>query len=181
MMIYESYGILVREIEQKDELLLVSWLSNPRVLQYYEGRDRPHNLEMVRESFFVDDEECRCIVEYHGKPIGYIQFYQLDADTMNDYGYYNSAEKVYGMDQFIGETAYWNQGIGTKLIKSMVDYLSRHKGADKIVMDPQTWNERALACYAKCGFKKVKLMKEHEKHEGIYRDCWLIQYSNNDG
>lgn len=81
------------------------------------------------------------------------------------------------MDQFIGETEYWNKGIGTKFVKSMIDYLINYEKADRIVMDPQAWNERAIACYKKCRFEKVKLLKEHEKHEGRHRDCWLIEYS----
>lgn len=45
-----------------------------------------------------------------------------------------------------------------------------------VVMDPQTWNKRAIRCYEKCGIKKVKILPEHEFHEGRYRDCWLIEY-----
>jgi aminoglycoside 6'-N-acetyltransferase len=58
----------------------------------------------------------------------------------------------------------------------MVDYLINTKRADKVVMDPQTWNERAIQCYEKCGFRKVKLLPKHEFHEGDYRDSWLIEY-----
>jgi aminoglycoside 6'-N-acetyltransferase len=177
MLLYRTYEITVRKLEMKDEELLVSWLSNPKLLEYYEGRDRPHDVVMVRKHFYMDDDETRCIFEYHRKPIGYIQFYQLEEESRNEYGYNNSDVRIYGMDQFIGETEYWNKGIGTKLVKSMIDYLINYNKADKIVMDPQAWNERAIACYEKCGFKKVKLLKEHEKHEGRHRDCWLIEYS----
>lgn len=83
------------------------------------------------------------------------------------------------MDQFIGETEYWGRGIGTKLIQSMIKYLTEQRIASKIVMDPQTWNERALHVYEKCGFVKKQLLKEHELHEGKYRDCWLIEYTHN--
>jgi len=175
--IYKTDEIAVRRLEESDAGLLVTWLSNPNVLEYYEGRDRPHNMDMVKEQFYVDDDENRCIVEYGNKPIGYIQFYQLDKQSRVEYGYSTSDEVIFGTDQFIGEVEYWNQGIGQKLVASMVDYLVKHEKADRVVMDPQAWNERALACYVKCGFKKVKLMKEHEKHEGVYRDCWLIEYS----
>lgn len=58
----------------------------------------------------------------------------------------------------------------------MVEYLIEQKQADIVVMDPQTWNERAIRCYEKCGFKKVKIMPKHEFHEGEYRDCLLIEY-----
>jgi aminoglycoside 6'-N-acetyltransferase len=177
MLIYKTTEITVRKLEQADEDLLVAWLSNSVLLEYYEGRDRPHDLDMVREDFYKNDEETRCIVEYEGKPIGYIQFYPLDEDSRVAYGYVKRDEKIFGTDQFIGEIEYWNKGIGKKLVKSMVEYLINNKKADKVVMDPQTWNERAIACYEKCGFKKVKLLKENEKHEGQLRDCWLIEYS----
>ncbi|MEH1834506.1 MAG: GNAT family protein [Nostoc sp.] len=34
-------------------------------------------------------------------------------------------------------------------------------------------NPRAIRCYEKCGFVKVKLLPAHELHEGEYSDCWL--------
>ncbi|HEX7064538.1 MAG TPA: GNAT family N-acetyltransferase [Bacillales bacterium] len=176
-MIYKTDEITVRKLEKEDEQLLVAWLSDPQVLQFYEGRDRPHDLEMVREHFYVDDELHRCVFEFAGKPIGYIQFYPLEKEFRRKYGYLNKDEKIYGMDQFIGETKYWDQGIGKKLGKSMIEHLTNREKIDKIAMDPQTWNERAIACYEKCGFKKIKRLKEHEKHEGRYRDCWLMEYS----
>ena len=36
MLVYEAGPITVRELEEKDEWSLASWLSNPDVLQYYE-------------------------------------------------------------------------------------------------------------------------------------------------
>ena len=39
-------------------------------------------------------------------------------------------------------------------------------GAEAIAMDPKVNNERAIKCYEKSGFKKVKILKEHELHEG---------------
>lgn len=176
MLIYKTSEITVRELEKTDENLLVTWLSNPLLLEYYEGRDRPHDLRMVREHFYPIDYETRCIVEFKEKRIGYIQFYPLDEASREEYGYEKPEEKIYGTDQFIGEVDYWNKGIGKKLVKSMVEYLVNRKQVDRVVMDPQTWNERAIACYEKCGFKKVKLLEEYEKHEGHLRDCWLIEY-----
>jgi aminoglycoside 6'-N-acetyltransferase len=147
------------------------------VLQYYEGRDHPHDFEMVRESFFRDDDETRCIVEFDSLAIGYIQFYELDNEEKTKYGYTDMKEKIYGTDQFIGEVHYWNLGIGKILVSSMVDYLIKVLDARKIVMDPQSWNARAIACYEKCGFIKVKLLPKHEWHEGELRDCWLMEFS----
>lgn len=175
--VYQTEEITVRLLEPEDELILVRWLSDPEVLQYYEGRDQPHDLDQVRAHFYhQEDEASRCIVEYGGRPIGYIQFYELEPEERAAYGYTDSDEIIYGTDQFIGETDCWNRGIGTQLVQSMKSYLTYERHARKIVMDPQAWNERALACYEKCGFRQVKRLPQHELHEGQMRDCWLMEY-----
>ncbi len=178
-MLFQKENLRVRELEWDDKYLLSKWLTNPEILQYYEGRDNPFDVEKVEQKFFGEEADTtRCIIEFEEVSIGYIQFYEVDEDERRTYGYGDSSEIIYGMDQFIGESAYWNKGFGTQLVRAMVAYLNEEKGADRIVMDPQTWNERAIRCYEKCGFEKVKLLPEKELHEGEYRDCWLIELRN---
>jgi aminoglycoside 6'-N-acetyltransferase len=175
--VYKKDQITVRQITEADQHHLAVWLSNPELLQYYEGRDLPHDLEMVRERFYQKVDKTRCIVEYEGQAIGYIQFYLLNEESRQEYEYTDADGIIYGTDQFSGDPAYWKRGIGKKLVSSMVDYLVHQRKADKVVMDPQAWNARALSCYAQCGFRKKKLLIEHELHEGKLRDCWLIEYA----
>jgi aminoglycoside 6'-N-acetyltransferase len=166
----------IRTLLEEDAPHLVKWLSDPQVLQYYEGRDRAHDLELVMKHFYEDrDEITQCIVMFEGKDIGYIQYYPISEEECDTYGYKDEDGVIFGMDQFIGETDFWNQGIGTTLITCMRDYITS-LGVDIIVMDPQAWNHRALRCYEKCGFRKLKYLPEHEWHEGSKRDCWLIEY-----
>lgn len=174
-MFYQNERISIRLLEEKDIAVMAKWLSDPRVLEYYEGRDNPHDEQLV-ESHFLNrqDETGRCIVEYEGKAIGYIQFYPVLAEEREIYGY-GSQEKIFGTDQFIGEPDYWNKGIGTDLMGLIKHYLFDSLGADRIVMDPQAENKRAIACYEKCGYRKIKLIEKHEMHEGEMRDCWLME------
>ena len=178
MIYFEHERLMVRQAISEDALLISKWLSDPEVLEYYEGRDCPHDEQMVRTIYFAEeDETAKCIVEYDGHPIGYVQFYQLGNEERVEYGYTKIEEVIYGTDQFIGEPIYWNKGIGSILVKSMVNFLLMEKGADRIVMDPQSVNYRAISCYEKCGLIKVKLLEKHEKHEGEMRDCWLMEYT----
>jgi aminoglycoside 6'-N-acetyltransferase len=178
MLIYQTESLTVRQLENSDKPLLLAWLNDPLVLTYYEGRDRPLTNEKLEEHFYQEDDDAvRCIIEYQNKPIGYIQFYEVTEDERSEYGYTDPTEKIYGTDQFIGEPAYWGKGIGKQLVTSMLDYLSSVKQADRVVMDPQQWNVRAITCYERCGFKKVKELPAHEMHEGQMRDCWLVEYS----
>ena len=179
MIIYTSSSIKVRELEESDQTLLIKWLNDPNILTYYGGRDRPHDLSMVIEDFYKEEEHVvRCIIEYDHTPIGYIQYYPLDAEGCEEYGFLkNEDEAIFATDQFIGEADYWNKGIGKQLVLSMINFLTAQLNADRIVMDPQEWNIRAITCYERCGFKKIKLLKNHELHEGKLRDCWLMEYS----
>lgn len=158
--------LTIRSLRKEDANHLAKWLSNPSVLEYYEGRDQPFTIEKVMETFFLEEEGLsRYIFTLEEKPIGYIQTYTVEDEKV----------KTFGMDQFIGETDYWNKGIGTLLIHTMVNYLATQKSAPRIIMDPQASNKRAIRCYEKCGFEKVKLLPKHEFHEGEFRDCWLIE------
>lgn len=170
--------LIVRSVELSDKKLLVKWLSDNEVLQYYEGRDKPFNEKLVEEKFYKNNiNVTKCIIEYYGKPIGYIQYYIVDEKECEEYGYLDFKGTIFGTDQFIGESNHWNQGIGKELMKLIVMFLSTDKGAEKIVLDPQTWNERAINCYEKSGYRKVKLLPKHELHEGELKDCWLMEYN----
>ncbi|MBZ9687454.1 acetyltransferase [Clostridium estertheticum] len=169
--------LTIRSLERDDKHLIVKWLSDNQVLQYYEGRGNPHNENMVEEKFYSEDiYETRCIIEYFQTPIGYIQFYPISEEDREKYGYVTFQDTIFGTDQFIGETKYWGQGIGKVLMESMINFLITVKGAKKIILDPQSWNQRAIKCYEKSGFIKVKLLPNHELHEGELKDCWLMEY-----
>lgn len=169
-------GLRVRSLEASDVQDLCRWLSDPAVLEFYEGRDRPLDPETARRLYLTKqgDPVTGCIVEWDGIPIGFAQFYPLDAATKTAFGY-SAAERIFGMDQFIGAPARWNQGIGTRLATAMVEYLRTALGATRVVVDPRAENLRAIRCYEKSGFRKLKMLSAHEMHEGRLRDCWLME------
>ncbi|MDO3410512.1 GNAT family N-acetyltransferase [Saccharibacillus sp. CPCC 101409] len=177
MILFDQRGIALRTLEPGDERLLLKWLTDPLVLEWYGGRDQPYDSERVREDFYDEDsgEEVRGIVLHEGRPIGYMQFYPLEDEERGEYGYSGDPSVIYGMDQFIGEPDCRDRGIGSRLIAEAANYLFTEKRADKLVMDPQVRNERALRVYEKNGFVRVKRLESRELHEGVYEDCWLIE------
>lgn len=178
MIICKNEKITIRELEKQDAKLLLKWLSDPQVLEYYEGRDYSFDAQMVNDKFYtLNLSKTRCIIEYCDRPIGYLQFYPLDEEDCVEYGYEISSEVFYGTDQFIGETQYWNKGIGTHLMKEIIAYLILEKNAQKIVIDPHCRNVRAIACYEKSGFKKIRMLPQNEMHEGKLEDCWVMECS----
>ncbi|WP_314728284.1 GNAT family N-acetyltransferase [Bacillus sp. Marseille-Q3570] len=170
-----SGNLFIRPLKKEDAGHLVKWLNDPEVLQWYEGRDRPHDLDKVYEHFYESDNQViKNLVMWNQTPIGYVQYYPLSEKEKRIYGYKRN-ESFYGMDQFIGELSYQGRGIGTLLVGTVATFLFDKLDAAKVVMDPQLRNPRALRCYEKCGFRPVRLLKSHEMHEGKKEDCLLIE------
>lgn len=154
--------VSLRPLSQADAPLLLKWLTDPAVLEWYEGRDNPFTQEKVQEHFYCQDEVSRYAVLYEGSPVGYVQVYPF--------------KDGYAMDQFIGEPGCWGKHIGRTFIGMILAYLVENKSARAVYVDPRTVNERAIRCYEACGFKKVELLPKGELHEGEYQDCWLMKY-----
>ncbi|QKQ77617.1 GNAT family N-acetyltransferase [Nostoc sp. TCL240-02] len=181
-MLIQQDEITIRLMQDEiyDYELMAKWLTDPQVLKFYEGRDNPFPLERVMKTYkptIVRDEPIvPCLFSYQNIPIGYLQYCALNDLSQSDRQLYyiEQTDEVYGIDLFIGETNYWNKGIGTKILSAGIAYLFEHRQARKIVIDPHVDNPRAIRCYEKCGFVKLKLLPVHELHEGKYSDCWLM-------
>ena len=173
-----SENIRIRTLTDSDFPLMLKWLTDERVLEFYGGRDKKYTLESIKEHYTKkwQDEVIRVIIEYNNIPIGYGQIYKMYAELYEDYNYPKTDYIVYGMDQFIGEPEYWNKGIGTQYMKMILEFLRKEKKADAVVLDPHKDNQRAIKCYEKSGFKIIKELPEHEIFEGTQMDCYLMEY-----
>jgi aminoglycoside 6'-N-acetyltransferase len=165
--------------ETSDYELMSRWLSDERVLEFYDGRDKPLSVEGAREKYGPrsrgEGSVASCILELAGKPIGYLQFYRTDDfDEWRTLLGLAPEPARYSIDIFIGEPELWNLGLGTRALRSVLDHLFGDRHASAVVITPFAWNERAIRCYEKAGFRKVRLMPEVELHEGKLQDEWLM-------
>ena len=116
-MLFQKEKLIVRELECSDKYILSKWLSDPEILQYYEGRDNPFDVEKVEQKFFeAEADATRCIIEFDEDQSVMSSFMKSMRMKDRTYGYGDSSEIIYGMDQFIGESTYWNKGVGTQLV-----------------------------------------------------------------
>ncbi|WEG15251.1 GNAT family N-acetyltransferase [Alkalihalophilus pseudofirmus] len=170
----EDHNIYIRKMTQEDFSIMAKWLSTNEVLEYYGDVNAPFSFEQVKQKYEprVQGEVNvpPFIVEWQGTPIGFMQYYKLAEDKYNEFGYGRSL-KVYGMDQFIGEPALFNKGIGTLMVSFFVRKIVKDTGADTVIVDPAISNVRAIKCYEKCGFRKVKQINEGRE--------WLMEVKCN--
>ncbi len=70
----------------------------------------------------------------------------------------------------IGDKDYWNKGYGMDAMNTLVDFLFEEMNMNKVKLGVFSFNERAIKCYEKCGFKVEGVLKEEIFKDGRYYD-----------
>ncbi len=150
--------------------LMAKWLSTKEVLEYYGDINSPFTIEKVKEKYEPrvrgDSPVFPFIVELDNTPIGFMQHYKLQVEDQKEFGYIEHL-MIYGIDQFIGIPKLFNKGYGTIMVSKFIDFIIKNTDADVIILDPEISNERAIRCYEKCGFSKVKKINNE--------NCYLME------
>lgn len=161
----------IRKMHEEDYPIMAKWLSTREVLEFYGDVNSPFTIQRVKQKYGprIDGQVPihPYIVERNGEPIGFMQHYQLAKEVQKEYEYPSSLN-VQGIDQFIGNPAFFNQGIGTLMIKAFLNHLTT-LSTDTVVLDPEVSNPRAIRCYEKCGFMKVRKINGGKN--------WLMKFS----
>jgi aminoglycoside 6'-N-acetyltransferase len=172
---FEHEDLAVRLIDEFDLPLLSRWRSDPRLAEWYGGRDRDYGVEAIRPKYLAaEDGVTRCLVLAGGDPVGAVQFYPLEDDERTEYGF-GPGEPAWGIDVFLAPAS-WGKGIGPRLVRATTGYLMAERGASRVTLDPHVDNDRAIRCYEKAGFRRIRLLPAHDYEEGALRDSWLYGF-----
>ncbi len=72
-------------------------------------------------------------------------------------------------------------GLGTELLKAVLDWLYRETDVNRLDLDVYVENERARRAYEKVGFQVEGRLRDYHRHEdGTYRDMWLMSILRRD-
>ncbi len=127
-----------RPLSPEDYPLLVDWLQRPHVKEWWDDGD--DTLERVAASYSADPETTkRFIAQVEGRDAGYFQYYPLEAGHI-------------GADQFLAHADLLSQGLGTRALLAFVELIRDRESPQRISVDPDPANARAVRCYEKCGF-----------------------------
>jgi aminoglycoside 6'-N-acetyltransferase len=76
-----NLAIRLMRDDETDYATMARWLTDPRVLEFYEGRDNPFPIERIRAEYspriMAEDEVTPCLFVLDEAPIGYAQFYPI--------------------------------------------------------------------------------------------------------
>ena len=131
-----------RSLRVSDFPLLLTWLSNGHVKQWWNDGD--DTLEKVAMHYGAEEPDVARFI--------LIESTESGESLLGYFQYYIVSKEVIGIDQFIGEADRINKGIGTAAINLFLEIIvTRHK-PQQIIIDPHPENKRAIRCYEKVGF-----------------------------
>ena len=88
----------------------------------------------------------------NGEPIGYAQSY-VALGSGDGWWEEETDPGVRGIDQSLANASQLGKGLGTKLVRALVELLFNDPEVTKIQTDPSPSNLRAIRCYEKAGFE----------------------------
>lgn len=147
----------LRAIEREDIPTFVRWLNDQEVRRYLEMYlpiSRAEEEEWFEHHLRDNSTRVLAIETKEGVQIGNISIDELD--------WKNRSARL-GI--VIGEKEHWGRGYGTDAVISLLEFIFNEMNLHRIYLSVFDFNERAIRCYEKCGFRR-----EGEARESLFRD-----------
>lgn len=136
--------------------MLLQWLSTPHAQEWW---GEPN--EELRQIYAVEDGEHEPYIAcVNGEPMAYIQAWwptrHGDIPWQRD-----MTQTTRGIDITIGAAENLGKGLGSLILKHFAAKLFA-EGATRLIIDPDSRNERAIAAYLKAGFTPYDMFESDD-------------------
>ncbi|HHK7940953.1 TPA: AacA4 family aminoglycoside N(6')-acetyltransferase [Serratia marcescens] len=152
-------SVTLRLMCEQDLPMLHDWLNRPHIVEWWGGEEERPTLSDVLEHYLPRVLAQESVIPYIAmlgeEPIGYAQSY-VALGSGDGWWEDETDPGVRGIDQSLANPAQLNKGLGTKLVRALVDRLFSDPSVTKIQTDPAPGNLRAIRCYEKAGFAQER-------------------------
>jgi aminoglycoside 6'-N-acetyltransferase len=151
--------VTLRPVADADRARLREILAEPEVARWWALSSA------ISNTGEPDDTEVELAIELGDELVGAIQYAEEEDPD------YRHA----GIDIYL-TTAVHGEGVGPDAIRTLARYLFEERGHHRLTIDPAAVNARAIAAYAKVGFRPVGIMRRYERgpdgswHDGLLMD-----------
>lgn len=153
---YPAVDFKFSPVSEQDLAMLREWLLRPHVAKWWGAAD---SIEVLREDHVrgisAPNATLAYIARLASRPIGFIQSYVV---LGSGGGWWEDEEDpgARGIDQFLANAEQLGQGIGGSMIRAFLDHLFFDPTVTVVQTDPDPTNERAIRCYTRAGFCRVR-------------------------
>jgi Acetyltransferases, including N-acetylases of ribosomal proteins len=159
--------VYLSPIDPDDAEKYTEWLNNPEILQF---------ITLEPQVIGVAGE--RAMLEKMAASGHNFAVVRQDDDELLGTVSLNFVDMIFRRAElgiFLGEPAELSKGYGAEAIKLLLDYGFNTLGLHSIELFAFAFNERALACYRKVGFRECGRLSEAAFKRGQYHDMVIMQ------
>ena len=154
--------VLLRSVRPADVTVLADMFAEPDVARWWGHYDR----ERVEREMVAGDDPATTVyaIEVDGEVAGVIQCYE-EPDPQY---------KAAAIDIAVA-TRWHGRGVAVDALRTLARDLVERRGHHHLTIDPAAANARAIACYAKVGFRPVGVLRRNERGpDGTFHDTLLM-------
>ncbi len=152
----------LRAIERSDIPTFVRWFNEPEVrgyLQLYMPMSQAAEEEWFEKQLHDESGRVFGIETLEGQLIGNVGLHAMDRK-----------DRCAELGIVIGEKSFWNRGYGTEAVSTLLRFAFDELNLHRVQLRVYEYNERAIRCYQKCGFRMEGRLRSKHFHRGVYHD-----------
>jgi len=144
---------------EQDIPLLHEWLKRPHIVEWWGGEaERPTTFAETQARYLprvlAEGRVTPYIAMQGDDAIGYAQSY-VALGSGDGWWEEETDPGVRGIDQSLARLELLGRGLGTQLVRALVERLFAEPEVTRIQTDPSPANLRAIRCYEKAGFRRL--------------------------
>jgi len=148
-------SVTLRLMTEQDLPTLHDWLNRPHIVEWWGGEEARPTLAEVQQEYLPSALAKASVTPYiamlDNEPMGYAQAY-VALGSGSGWWEDETDPGVRGIDQSLADPSQLGKGLGTQLVRALVEMLFNDPEVTKIQTDPSPDNLRAIRCYEKAGF-----------------------------
>jgi RimJ/RimL family protein N-acetyltransferase len=169
----EGKLVRLRGYERSDLEAIMKWINDEEVTQFLGGEILALPQSSIAEMKFIESAAERpalaadrsLVIETVAdrKYLGGVAFHGI-----------NWHNRAAGVGIVIGDKSYWGRGYGSDAMRVLMrlgfDKLNLHR----LWLHVYEFNQRAIASYERCGFKREGVLRKERFHKGAYYDTIVM-------
>ena len=163
--------VRLRAYEKSDLDAVMKWITDEEVTDFLGSGMLTYPLSSIAEEKFIEaaakpsDTEKTFVIEAlaERKYIGAITFHAI-----------NWINRSAGIGIVIGDKSFWGRGYGTDAMRVMMRLGFDKMNLHRLWLHVYDYNQRAIASYDKCGFKREGLLRQDRFYRGRYHDTIVM-------
>ena len=163
----EGQLVRLRALESTDLERAYTWINDREVTRYLTAR---YPLSRADEERWLNDRPANSVAGVRlaietkdGVHIGNLDLHRVFPE-----------DSKAGLGIMLGEKDYWSKGYGTDAIVTLLRFAFEEMNLHPVWLHAFEYNERAIACYKKCGFREEGRLRQHHYTEGRYWDSVVM-------